>query len=314
MHSIPAYYVSAEGYYALMRWYDRALARLSVPITSQFVATRYGKTHILLAGKASAPPLLLLHGINTNAATWRPQIEGLAAHYRLIVPDVVGFVGRSAAARLPYDDASYALWAADVLDALGIDTAFVAGTSAGGHFALKLAVYAPSRVNAVALLNPCGLAPYHFPYGLVRLAGVPTVLNWLNYTLIASPALARLLVGKGLAPGLELNTEWVEFSHLILKHYRRYKPPGLLTDAELARVFAPTLVLVGAHEAFMPPNAVVARAAQLPGLQAAEIVADAGHDLNRDRAEWVNQRLRQFFGDYEAAFEPISAGVLTPVS
>ena len=49
----------------------------------------------------SGEPLLLIMGWGGNAATWQPQIPGLAEHYRLIVFDNRG-VGRSSAPDEPY--------------------------------------------------------------------------------------------------------------------------------------------------------------------------------------------------------------------
>ena len=46
------------------------------------------------AGAADAQPILLLHGLGDEADTWRHLVEPLAAHGRVIAPDLPGF-GRS---------------------------------------------------------------------------------------------------------------------------------------------------------------------------------------------------------------------------
>src|SRR5512134_2494814 len=137
-HDFPPCYRSEAGYRAVMDWYDRAWARLCVPAERLCLPTRYGMTHVVAAGREDAPPLLLLHGINTCAATWIPQIDGLADAFRVYAPDVPGFAGRSAATRLRYDDASFAAWGIDLLNALGIEQVALVGGSAGGQFALRL--------------------------------------------------------------------------------------------------------------------------------------------------------------------------------
>jgi pimeloyl-ACP methyl ester carboxylesterase len=294
MTDFPDYYVSAAGYVALMDWYARALAAIRVPVNTCRVPTRYGITHVIQSGPPDAPPVLLLHGINTSAMSWRLQIEGLANNFRVIAPDIVGFTGRSGSTRLPYHDASYARWAVDVLDALDIPAAHVVGGSAGGHFALKLAAWSPERVLRLALLNPCGLAGYRFPYGVTRVHGVPALLNWLNYRVLASPRLARILVHKGVAPGLPLDPDWIEFSYLILRHYRRHAPPGILRADELRRIQSKTLLLVGEYEVFHRPNDIIRRARTHLASLTAERVSAAGHDMQRDRAVWINRRLAAF--------------------
>jgi pimeloyl-ACP methyl ester carboxylesterase len=295
--SYPDYYVSSTGYRALMAWYERALGRITVPYESLYLPTRYGSTHVIAAGDRGAYPIFMLHGINTNAAVWRPQINFFSQSYRVYVPDVVGFVGKSAPIRLPYDD-SYGVWAVDVLNALGIEQTHVIGSSAGGHFVLKLAAYAPQRVRAIILMNPCGIAPYRFPFNLSDIPGSVTAFNWLNNNFCASPALARAMVRRGTAPSLPLDAERVEFSYLVLKYYRRHEPPGLLRDEELRRVITPSLLLLSEYEVFSEPIRVIQRVdSLLPNLIAAEIVANAGHDMNIDQPIVVNNRLIKFFQD-----------------
>lgn len=286
------------GRSALDDWYCRAIKRMTVPYASHTVHTRCGPTHVLTTGLPDRPVLLLLHGINTCAAVWRPQLEALSDDFYVVAPDVVGFTGWSAPTRLPYHDTSYGDWAADVLEALGIESAVVAGSSGGGPFAVKLAVSYPERVRALILLNTAGFAPLRFPFRLTRIPGVPTFLNHLNHLVTGRPALARLLVRGGIAPELPLDPERVEFSALLLRHYRRYGPPGLLRDSELRAITAPTLLLESEYEVYYDPARVFARAQSVfPALVAAEIIPGAGHDANKDQADWFNARLRHFVSD-----------------
>jgi pimeloyl-ACP methyl ester carboxylesterase len=110
---------------------------------------------IAWAAVGDGPPLLLLNGFAATGADWDPVFLGrLAARFRVIAPDNVG-LGRST---LPEGEAvggaagmtndSIAL-----LDALGIETATVAGWSMGGFVAQSLARQAPARVSALALIS-----------------------------------------------------------------------------------------------------------------------------------------------------------------
>jgi len=84
----------------------------------------------------------------------------------------------------------------------------------------------------------------------------------------------------------------------LLRHYRRYGPPGLLRDSELRAITAPTLLLESEYEVYYDPARVFARAQSvLPALVAAEIIPGAGHDANKDQADWFNARLRHFVSD-----------------
>jgi hypothetical protein len=54
-------YKSPKAIEIFQEWYDNRLARLNLPYESRLVNTRFGKTHILVTGKAKAPPLIFLH-------------------------------------------------------------------------------------------------------------------------------------------------------------------------------------------------------------------------------------------------------------
>lgn len=292
---IPPYYRSAAGYDALMGWYERAFSRLNVRLEALCLPTQFGETHVIAAGDPEALPVFLLHGINTNAAVWRPQLAELSREFRVYAPDIVGFAGRSAFTRLPYRGNAYSQWALDVMDELGIESAHIVGSSAGGFFALKLASHVPERVLTVTLLNPCGLASFRFPYNLTLIPGVAALLNGLTPHFMASEKMARRLVGKGSAANLLLDEERVEFSHLILQHYRRYRPPGMVSAGELRRIEARVLLLFSANEAYTEPIRAIQRAKAHIRHLTARLIPGAGHDLNIDRAADVNRWLTTFF-------------------
>src|SRR5258708_24742772 len=47
------------------------------------------KLHYLEAGRGE--PIILLHGTGGEGARWMPTIQGLAANFRIIAPDQIGF-------------------------------------------------------------------------------------------------------------------------------------------------------------------------------------------------------------------------------
>ena len=42
-------------------------------------------------GAGSGPPLLFLHGLGGNSASWQPQFEAFAGSHRLVAWDMPGF-------------------------------------------------------------------------------------------------------------------------------------------------------------------------------------------------------------------------------
>jgi len=98
----------------------------------------------------SGEPLLLIMGWGGNAATWKPQLPGLAEHFRVIAFDNRG-VGRTSSPETPYTTRAMAEDTRGLLDALDIESAHVFGISMGGMIAQELVLAHPDRVDALVL-------------------------------------------------------------------------------------------------------------------------------------------------------------------
>ncbi len=98
------------------------------------------------------PPLLLVNGYAATSQDWDPGfVEALASSFEVICPDNRGVGGSELGeGKLTIDGMAADLEA--VLDALVVGRAVVVGWSMGGFVAQRLAVRAPERVAALALL------------------------------------------------------------------------------------------------------------------------------------------------------------------
>lgn len=269
-----------------MAWYDGALARLPVPHESRVVPTRYGPTHVVTAGPAGAPPVVLLHALSANALSWTPQITALARDFRVYAPDIIGMAGRSAPRRLPYDGRSYADWLRQTLDGLAVRQASFVGMAFGCWLTLRLAALEPDRIARAALLSPAGFLPVRWKYL------VPIIWD----VLFINDEQARRLSHRLLAPpDVPLDPDATELLYLSIKHFQPvFEAPGL-SPAQIRHLTAPTLVLVGEHEDVWSPRELLSHVrVTLPNLRAAELVPGAGHGLAASHPGWVNTRLLRF--------------------
>jgi pimeloyl-ACP methyl ester carboxylesterase len=67
-----------------------------VKAESVMVGSPFGDTHVLVAGAADAPPLVLFHGVGDDAAVmWLYHIKDLSARHRCYAVDTLGGPGRS---------------------------------------------------------------------------------------------------------------------------------------------------------------------------------------------------------------------------
>ncbi|WP_256991403.1 alpha/beta fold hydrolase [Burkholderia sp. AU6039] len=119
--------------------------------------TRHGTTHVIACGPAHAPPVVLIHGAQTTAASWQHYAGEWSKHFRLYAIDVIGEAGPSAPSRPPLASDAYAQWLDDVLDGLGVSRAAFVGISLGARTALDFALRRPTRVTRLALLCPSGI-------------------------------------------------------------------------------------------------------------------------------------------------------------
>ncbi len=137
-------------------------------------------SRVYAASTASAPVVLCLHGLTRNGRDFEDLAPHLAAHYRVIVPDVRG---RGLSQRDPepshYKMPVYLRDLEILLNGLGADKVAIVGTSMGGLMAMTLAATRPERVSRI-VLNDVG--PELDPAGLERIrryAGrSPVVATW----------------------------------------------------------------------------------------------------------------------------------------
>ena len=128
------------------------------------------RVHILEAGRADAPGLLLLHGFPELAYSWRHIMVPLAdAGFHVFAPDLRGY-GRTTGADVDYDGdlASYRRFNI-VRDVLGVVAALrhrtvaVAGHDFGSPIAAWCAVLRPDVFTSVALMSAPFAGPPRLP-------------------------------------------------------------------------------------------------------------------------------------------------------
>lgn len=141
--------------------YNKVLDQLPFETTRLQVETRYGPTFVLASGPVDAPPLVLLHGSQANAASWAPEIPLWATKFRVYAVDMIGEPGLSAPVRPSLHDQSHLHWLDELFEGLQIaqdgSPISIVGVSLGGWLALHYATNRPQRVKALALVCPVGV-------------------------------------------------------------------------------------------------------------------------------------------------------------
>lgn len=288
-------YRSAAGRAAVLAMVERGIAELPLAVASRFVDTRFGATHVLVAGPAEAPPLLVIHGANGSADQMAAGMPWVARRRRCYFLDVPGEPNRSSEVRPGKRGDGLARWVGDVMGALGLERAALLGMSGGAYAVLKAAGGLPGRVTRAVLLVPEGLSearPLAFAWSVLA--------PLLRYRLRPGEANARRVMATlcGVAAE-EVPARAVERFRGCLDHVRAIADRGpMFTAEDLAGFTAPVLLVAAGRDVVFPGEPAVARArALLRGLADVVFLPAAGHVHPEVVGEEVARRVGAFLAE-----------------
>ena len=257
----------------------------------------------------TGPYLLMVHGMLSSRAQWRPNIEPLGAFCRPVVIELWGH-GRSPAPDDPalYPPDHYVAMFEEIRQRLGAERWLLCGQSFGASLSLRYALMHPERVIAQVFTNSNS-----------ALADAETVKGYRE----TARARGRLAERFGLA-GLEMIPVHPVHGSRLPREVRRemlrdaalHKPkafaltfqhtsPHISLRERMAKNQVPTLLVCGERETkFLPICDHVL--AEVPNCEV--VGAEAGHAVNIQAAETFLGAVSDFFARHlgEAA-EPAPA-------
>ncbi|WP_433499323.1 alpha/beta fold hydrolase [Sphaerimonospora sp. CA-214678] len=272
---------------AFLAAYDAVLDLWPVPVEPIDLPSAYGTTRVNACGPADGPPLILLHGGGTTAATWFANVADLARRHRVYAVDRIGEPGRSIRGERPPRDVPDLLdWLDGVLDGLGIEDTTICGHSYGGWIALTHGLHAPRRVRRLVLLDPTQCFK-GFRVGYLARA-LPSLIRPS-----ASRARAFLTWETG---GAETDPAWLRLYGLAAEFPDTKVVIGKRPRPELLRTLTtPTLVLLaGRGRAHAPHHVASAIARTLPHAETAVLPNLSHHAMPWHEAADLNTRVVDF--------------------
>ena len=98
-------------------------------------------------------PVLLGHSYLWSADMWKPQVDALSRHFRVIVPELWGHGSSDAPPPSTTDMSALARQHLALLDTLDIPKCHLVGLSVGGMWGAQLALEHPERVDRLVLMD-----------------------------------------------------------------------------------------------------------------------------------------------------------------
>lgn len=265
-----------------------------------------GSIHVASYGEG--PPIVLVHGVTLQSSVWAYQFRDLGSSHRMVAIDVRGH-GRSEPGEAGMTIAAMADDIADVLEALDLRQATLAGHSMGGMAVLRFCRRHPNvlagRVGAVGIVSSAG--------------GIePPLAGWRRF---GPPAAALVVAGHARLNGagrplVPAGSVAERAARVVFGH--RPDPATVRRAVELSRAMAPDkfvallpelvgfderaafedlpvpcVVVVGDRDLLTPPRYAEALVSTLPGSRLV-VWRGAGHMLmyeRRDSLDWLLDRL-----------------------
>jgi pimeloyl-ACP methyl ester carboxylesterase len=244
----------------------------------------------------SGPPLVLLHGIGSGAASFRCQLQGLTAQFWVIAWDAPGYGDSTPLAAEHPEAGDYAAALDAWLGALGVERCHIVGHSLGTLIGARFAAEQPKRV--ITLTLSAIAAGYGRLPPLERQRLLAQRLD--DLTALGARGIAAKRGPRLLSPdATEAMRRWVIETMASIRPAGYAQAARMLStgdiEADLARIPAelPIQVIVGKADTITSPAACLRIAAACRSAPAT-VIPGAGHALYLEKPQTFNRLLADF--------------------
>ena len=247
----------------------------------------------------TGPAVVLLHGFASSIFTWRDVLPELARGHDVVAVDLPNSGGSAIRPDLP--PAAYPRLVIGLMDRLGLGRASLVGNSLGGGIAVLVAAQHPEHVDRLVLIDSVGynLAAKDRPW-VLRAAGAPPLARLLEALpvrrAVVTLALRQVFFDDRLVTADRID----EYVAPLLRPGAVAAGQALLAGSGdmgfpgvVAQVRAPTLVIWGREDRWVPVEDADRFLADIPGARKA-VIEGCGHLPQEERPAEVLKLLEDF--------------------
>jgi pimeloyl-ACP methyl ester carboxylesterase len=241
---------------------------------SRYVVIDGMRIHYRDEGLRDGPTLVLLHGVMASLHTWDGWVEALKPHYRIVRIDLPGFGFSDGMPDGEYSPQDGAARIDKLADALDLGRFHMAGNSLGGLFSWYFAANHPHRVDRLVLVSPVAYQQkLPFIIDAVSRAGIGGIVGKIRTPKFIVEQNVRMVYGDPSAPSAEIIDRYWDLlqygknRETMVKTFRALRAYNVddSIGKRVPHVKAPTLIMWGTNDRWVPPALTERWQKDLPG-------------------------------------------------
>ena len=215
----------------------------------KFISINGNNIRYLESGE-SEKTIVLVHGLGASAERWEFVIPEFSKHYRVIVPDLIGF-GYSDKPLVDYTTEFFSDFISSFFQELGLNKINIIGSSLGGQITAKYASDQLHTIDHLVLVSPSGIMKSSTPaldaYVMAALYPDLEVAKNAFQMMAGGTRQVQQKVIEDFVKRMKLPNAKMAFMSTLL---------GLknseLTTNSLKKISVPTLIIWGEHDPVIP--------------------------------------------------------------
>ncbi|MFV9483940.1 alpha/beta fold hydrolase [Christiangramia sp. ASW11-125] len=252
--------------------------------------------------------LVFVHGLSSNLDSWKKNLQGLTRDYRCIAIDLPGY-GKSSRSKTDYSLAEYAKVLNDLVDKMELSNVVLIGHSMGGQIAMHSVLEYPQTYEKLILIAPAGIETFtEQEAAVMKSAYTPAmVVNTSDEQILANyklnfysfPDEAQSMVDDRIA--MKEAEDFPDYAETVVNNIHAMLEEPVIDEIQNIKI--PVLMIFGKDDMLIP-NKYFHPSESIEGLietseekfqhLEVEVIDEAGHFVNFEKAEAVNAQIKIF--------------------